>query len=363
MPSTIAANGSAVITITFSPTATGIQNSTITISSNDCDESSYQFSIQGKGVTPGAALNFDGVNDNVTIPHSSRINFNTNDNFTVSLFVKIPSTLQPNTGAIDNSILEKVGSGIGYPYVIRYYNHTAGGSNNGKVWAARWNGSTQPIVTSTVALNDDTWHHIAFIKEGASLYLYVDGVLNSTTLDLTSGTTANTDPLYIGSRSNISNWFKGEVDNLQIWNTARTCEEISQLRNCELTYSESGLMAYYKFNHGFANENNSGVTTLVDASSGANNGTLINFALSGVTSNWSAPGGVVTGTNCPASIVAPEVNVQGGSPLVNINNGDITPSTNDFTDFNGTFSRNFTIQNSGSSVLGISSISTSNLLL
>jgi hypothetical protein len=360
IPSSIPANDSAEVTITFSPTATGIQNSTINISSNDCDESSYQFIIQGKGVTPGAALNFDGVNDNVTIPHSSSINFNTNDNFTVSLHVKIPSALQPNTGNIDNSILEKVGSGIGYPYVIRYFNHTSGAGTNGKVWAARWNGSTQPIVTSSVALNDDTWHHIAFVKNGTNLYLYVDGVLSSTTPDLTSGTTANTDPLYLGSRSNASNWFKGEVDNLQIWNTARSCEEINQLRNCEMTGSESGLMAYYKFNHGYANENNSGVTTLVDATSGGNNGTLTNFALTGATSNWSAPGGVVTGTNCPVSIIASEINVQGGSPLVTINTGDTSPSTVDFTDFNGTFSRNFTIQNTGSSALGISGITTSN---
>lgn len=360
VPSTIPANGSAVITIIFSPTTTGIQNSTINISSNDCDESSYQFAIQGTGATPGAALHFDGVNDNVTIPHAPSINFNTNDNFTISLHVKIPSTLQPNTGAIDNSILEKVGSGIGYPYVIRYYNHTAGAGNNGKVWAARWNGSTQPIVTSAVSLNDDTWHHIAFIKDGTTLYLYVDGILNSTTPDLTTGSTANTDPLYLGSRSNVSNWFKGEVDNLQIWNTARSCEEIDQLRNCEMTGSESGLVAYYKFNHGFANENNSGVTTLVDATSGGNNGTLTNFALTGATSNWSAPGGVVTGTNCPVSIVTPEINLQGGSPLVTINSGDTSPSTMDFTDFNGTFSRNFTIQNTGTSTLGISNITSSN---
>lgn len=360
IPTNILSNSSAQITITFSPTATGVQNSTITINSDDCDEASYSYVITGKGATPGAALNFDGVNDNVVIPHSSSINFNTNDNFTISLHVKIPSSNQPNTGAIDNSILEKVGSGAGYPYVIRYFNHTSGPGSNGKVYAARWNGSTAAVVTSAIALNDDSWHHIAFVKNGATLYLYVDGVLSSTTPDLTTGTTANTDPLYLGSRANLSNWFKGEVDNLRIWNTARTCDEISQLRNCEMTGSESGLVAYYKCNHGFANENNSGVTTLTDATSGANHGTLQNFALNGATSNWTAPGGVITGTNCPASIFAPEINVQGGSPLATINNGDTTPSSADHTDFNGTFSRNFTIQNSGTDVLGVSGISTSN---
>lgn len=360
IPSNILSNGSAQITITFSPLATGTQTGTITINSTDCDEAAYQFAIQGKGANPGAALHFDGMNDNVLIPHSSSINFNTNDNFTVSLHVKIPSTNQPNTGAIDNSILEKVGSGGGYPYVIRIYNHTAGAGNSGKVYAARWNSSTASVVTSAIALNDDSWHHIAFVKNGATLYLYVDGVLSSTASDLTTGTTANTDPLYIGSRANLSNFFKGEVDNLRIWNTARSCEEIRQFRNCEMTGSETGLVAYYKFNHGLANENNTGVTTLTDATSGANHGTLQNFTLNGASSNWTAPGGVVTGTTCPVSIVAPEINVQGGSPLATINNGDTTPSTTDHTDFNGTFSRNFTIQNTGTDVLTITNITSSN---
>lgn len=360
VPTNILSNSSAEITITFSPSAAGSQTSTITINSTDCDESAYQFAIQGKGATQGAALHFDGVNDNVVIPHSSSINFNTNDNFTISLHVKIPSANQPNTGAIDNSILEKVGSGGGYPYVIRYFNHTSGPITNGKVYAARWNGSTAAVVTSAIALNDDTWHHIAFVKNGATIFLYVDGVLNSTAPDLTTGTTANTDPLYIGSRANLSNWFKGEADNLRIWNTARTCDEIRQYRNCEMTGSETGLVAYYKFNHGFANENNSGVTILTDGTSGANHGTLQNFTLNGASSNWTAPGGVVTGTTCPVSIVAPEINVQGGSPLATINNGDITPSTVDHTDFNGTFSRNFTIQNTGTDILTITSITSSN---
>jgi len=359
--SPIQGGGSATFTVTFLPTATGVQNATITINNNDCDEAVYDFVVTGKGATPASALHFDGVNDDVMIPHSSNITFDLNQDFTVSLHVKIPSSNQPNTGNIDNDIVEKVGAGGGYPYVIRYYNHTAGAGNNGKIIAARWNGSTAAIVTSTVTLNDDTWHHIAFVKSGPTLYLYVDGVLNSTTPDLTTGSTANTAPLYLGSRESQINWFNGSMDNLSIWNIARSCEEIRQQRNCELTGSESGLAAYYNFNHGFANENNSGVTTLTDAAGGDNNGTLSNnFALTGTTSNWVTPGGVTTGTSCPVSITAPEIAVQGGSPLTNIMDGDNMPSTTDHTDFNGTFTRTFTILNTGNANLTVGSITSSN---
>jgi hypothetical protein len=364
LPMTVTAGTTTTFTVTFTPTASGTRTATITVNNNDCDEVAYDFAITGNGALAGAALDFDGINDDVMIPHSSNITFDLNQDFTVSLHVKIPSSNQPNTGNIDNDIVEKVGSGGGYPYVIRYYNHTAGAGNNGKIIAARWNGSTAAIVTSTVTLNDDTWHHIAFVKSGPTLYLYVDGVLNSTTPDLTTGSTANTAPLYLGSRLGQMNWFKGGIDNLRIWNVARSCEEIRQLRNCELTGSEPNLVAYYKFNQGLAASDNSTVTSLTDATANGNNGTFNHFALNGSTSNFITPGGVTSGTSCSA-VVAPEINLQGGSPLTDIADGSTTTSTTNTTDFgsvlvNGSVTKTFTISNAtGSADLVISSITKS----
>jgi hypothetical protein len=58
--------------------------------------------------------------------------------------------------------------------------------------------------------------------------------------------------------------------------------------NCELQPQQTGLVAYYKFNQGFADAPNVGVNTLIDASGNANNGTLTDFALNGNTSNWAS---------------------------------------------------------------------------
>ncbi|MBL7815005.1 MAG: choice-of-anchor D domain-containing protein [Saprospiraceae bacterium] len=309
----------------------------------------------------GAALNFDGVNDDVIIPHASNITFNTNEDFTVSLHIKIPSTNQPNSVAIDNSILEKTGS-VGYPYVIRYFNHTSGAGNNGKIVAARWNGSVGAVVTSTVTVNDDAWHHVTFMKSGATLYLYIDGVLNSTAADLTSGSTLSTGPLSVGSRAGSSNWFNGSIDELRIWNTALNCGQISQLRNCELAGNESGLVAYYKFNQGTAEGDNTALTSLTDATANGNNGTLGGFALNGSSSNFIATGGVTSGVSCGA-VVAPEINLKGNGN--NITYGSTTPATTNHTDFGavasgGSFARTFTIENTGTGSLSISSITSSN---
>lgn len=58
----------------------------------------------------------------------------------------------------------------------------------------------------------------------------------------------------------------------------------------------------------------------------------------------------------------PEINVQGGSPLVSIPDGDVSPSLEDHTDFgsadvtSGTVSRTFTIRNTGTGTLTVGTV-------
>ena len=72
----------------------------------------------------------------------------------------------------------------------------------------------------------------------------------------------------------------------------------------QIPTGQTGLVAYYKFNQGFALSNNTSVNTLTDSSGNSNTGTLNGFALTGSTSNWVAPGGVVTGSSGPAPVSA-----------------------------------------------------------
>lgn len=56
-------------------------------------------------------------------------------------------------------------------------------------------------------------------------------------------------PLRIGARvdSLYTEFFKGEIDEVRIWNVARTQPEIAESMSTELTGNEPGLVAYYKF--------------------------------------------------------------------------------------------------------------------
>lgn len=140
--------------------------------------------------------------------------------------------------------------------------------------------------TGKTPINDGEWHHVALSYDGENWAIYVDGKA-----DGTSGADPNTTDqnLKIGNLPEPHNgeYFDGTMDELRVWNVARTADEIVATMNTELTGKEEGLVAYYNFNQGVAGGDNSTVTTLMDRA-GKNNGTLTDFALTGDASNWVA---------------------------------------------------------------------------
>lgn len=193
----------------------------------------------------GMALELNGINQYVFLPDADIYDFVRDQNFTVEFWTK-PVVTQPDIGNGDNDIIEKWGAGgIGYPYVIRYFNQTH--SNNGRIVFARYDeNNNNPNVVSVTRIDDGQYHHIAAVKNGNTLLLYIDGVLQGMSTDTTTGTTANSSALFIGKRGNI-NYYAGSVDELRIWNVARSNEQIQATMNQPLKGNEAGLVGYWRF--------------------------------------------------------------------------------------------------------------------
>ena len=254
------------------------------------------------GQTNATHLNFDGANDNVMIPDNSSLDFTTA--YTVEAMVKLDRT----TGFHQTLVSKYEDDTNKRSWMINFGEHGTGRLSVVMTSVGTW---TNPLSWNTGFLPTiGTWYHIAVVFDSSlpsnQVKLYVDGALYAqTTWNYTlTPTDAN---VYVGGYDGFNNGFntgansrflQGNIEELRIWNVARTPEQINGSRNCELAGPESGLVAYYNFNQGNDAGNNSTVTTLT-AMTGPS-GTLTNFALAGATSNWLAGSPVTTGSFVPA---------------------------------------------------------------
>ncbi len=72
----------------------------------------------------------------------------------------------------------------------------------------------------------DTWSHLALSYDGASLKLYVNGVLKAET-PVTGKLKKTTEDIYIGSDAGIQKFFKGTIDELAFYNRSLSAAEIA----------------------------------------------------------------------------------------------------------------------------------------
>ncbi|MCU0917189.1 MAG: LamG domain-containing protein, partial [Planctomycetes bacterium] len=104
-----------------------------------------------------------------------------------------------------------------------------------------WNGG-QPDFRGTTNLRDDTWHHVAFVRDKAAnaLSLYLDGRLEASTP--TAGTDITLGTLHkIGGDNRASGmpYFHGLMDDLQIYTRALSKEGIAAVMRGVVDYRMS----------------------------------------------------------------------------------------------------------------------------
>jgi len=106
------------------------------------------------------------------------------------------------------------------------------------------------------SLLDNDWHHFsAVVNRLGNISLYVDGQLVNSEL-ATDYKEFGGPNLYIGCRGwkeanqdTVDQFFSGDLDDIRIWNLARTSDQINRDFVNALTGDELGLEAYFPFDH------------------------------------------------------------------------------------------------------------------
>ena len=121
-------------------------------------------------------------------------------------------------------------------------------------------------IVGSETISASTWYHIAIVRSGTTLSYYINGVAGTpTTLNSFSGTFAfaNLGSGSAGSTADIT------LDEVRLWNVARTSGQIAANWNQTMNPSTSGLVAYWNFD-----ESPDSNTTVTDLVAGTYTGTL-----------------------------------------------------------------------------------------
>lgn len=228
------------------------------------------------------SLHFDGSNDYVNF---GDVNDLGTSDFTVEAWVNLDGN-----GSLGSMIMCKGMTALGTPQNAGYQLRVHYGATDEVVFSIGDASGATSSVTTTISGFNGQWHHLVGVREGTQIRLYVDCNLEGTT---NTGTVynVNTDrSLALGAMIKTSfnqNYFTdGRIDEVKIWDVARTDHEVCDSPDSYMCSVPDELIAYYHLNENTANGSNSGLTTVTDFA-GSNNGTATNFSMSGSTSNWS----------------------------------------------------------------------------
>jgi D-ribose pyranose/furanose isomerase RbsD len=221
--------------------------------------SDQTFNILAEPAPNKLALDFDGTNDLVT----------TNVSISTTNTLTIETWLFPRSNNYDRIISNYSAPTPAGQIVLDTYD----ANNNGKGlrFYVVGTGNYGHIANVSNVLTLNAWNHVAATFDNGVLKLYVNGVLKTTTTAPFTTIPGNTNPFILGEDYVIGTveYLNGKLDDIRIWNTARSASEIAgNMNNC-LEGTESGLQAYFKISEGTGN-------TITDIVNGAT-GTLTNM--------------------------------------------------------------------------------------
>jgi hypothetical protein len=172
-----------------------------------------------------STLDFDGIDDHITLENNYDLS---SGPYSIEAWVKLNSTTGIKT-VLSKRNVNNLGAG-GFDLVV----------NNGAP-TFRWNGKS---ISTSSKLTTERWYHLAVTFSYSTISFYVDGILMGT--NASAGNPLYiTDPFLIGAIHNANtptiprDYFHGWIEEVRIWKTALTEEQLHFMMNQRLLVGDS----------------------------------------------------------------------------------------------------------------------------
>ncbi|MBU3964325.1 DUF2341 domain-containing protein [Patescibacteria group bacterium] len=235
-----------------------------TTNNNDLAISGATWTSSGKF---GNALSFDGTNDVATSSNSASTNIQ--GNLSISAWVKATNFATTT----QQWLVHKDSGTAGYAF---------GFGTSANTMVLKIDGTNYES-DATFSLTNSTWHHFGATLSGTSTTFYLDGKALGGVVNGANAPPADASSTMVRIGSDGTNYFSGILDEVRIYNYARTALEMRVDYNQGMavvlgggTTAGTSSVAYWRFD-----ENQGG--TVYDDSANNNNGTV---SASSTMGNW-----------------------------------------------------------------------------
>ena len=211
------------------------------------------------------ALLFDGSNDLVRIPDSASLDLST------AATIEFWFAPQEYAGTDFQRIIEK-GDGVDgnsdRAYEIEF--HQSNASQPGIQCTFFLGTNTYAIGYVYQTLVPGAWIHVCstFDLAAGEIRVYVNGVLKQIHSGITQPIRNSSYPLIFGAVPPFGRYYKGQLDEVRIWNVARSSAEVAANYSRLVSPNTPGIVGYWRFDEA------TGIQSVLDSSSLGNNGTL-----------------------------------------------------------------------------------------
>lgn len=156
----------------------------------------------------GMALDFDGVNDSISVPG---FRFTPDGKFTLSFW------FSPNAASSLSTLFYASWTSGGV------WVYTSAGSNGTAVVTSQMPGTS--IYTNSAPMSAGTWHHYAMVGDSTNgSTVYIDGL---PAISVTNNSGSNSvSTMYFGSKYNLMLYYKGKMDEIKIYDRSLSAADV-----------------------------------------------------------------------------------------------------------------------------------------
>jgi hypothetical protein len=192
-------------------------------------------------------LSLDGEEDYVHIADSQSLHSFTNA-ITIEAWLKA-SSFYSEDGYVNSIIRKSITRGV-ENFFLRFRNDA------GKPVVEMSIGYDIETLRAPCEFAVGTWYHLAGTFDGSTMTIFTNGV-GIESNKVSGPPYIDKSDLFIGRGDpefSFGEYFHGELEEIRIWNVARSPEEIRAAMSTPLTGKEEGLVAYWNFDDGTAKD-------------------------------------------------------------------------------------------------------------